>query len=152
MSADWSFADPQNHSGAQGGFVLVEGDSFCISADNGDVRPGSIEGLFDRDTRFLSQWELMVGDAPLEQLAALPSTPFSGGVLGRARPVAGRADSTLLVRRHRYVGRGMREDIVLHNWAREPVALTCGCREPHPPSSSDYSVLVDEAPQTIGSS
>jgi glycogen debranching enzyme len=107
-----------------GSLTLVEGDSFCISSANGDIRLGAVAGLFDRDTRFLSRWELLINDQWVEALSPLPSTPFSGGVLGRAHPAAGQADSTLLVFRHRYVGRGMREDIVLRNVALEPAAVT----------------------------
>lgn len=126
MVRNWSFGDAaaDRSSQAAAPFVLVEGDSFCISSVNGDIEPGTIQGLFDRDTRFLSQLQLLINESPVEHLAVLPSTPFSGGILGRARPVAGRSDSTLLVFRHRYVGRGMREDLVLRNLALEPAAVT----------------------------
>jgi glycogen debranching enzyme len=124
VAGSWTFAETAAGLGhADGTLTLVEGESFCISALNGDVVPGAAQGLFDRDTRFLSRFELLVDDAPVEHLSVLPSTPFSAGVLGRARPVPGRSDSTLLVFRHRYVGRGMREDVVLRNLAREPAGV-----------------------------
>ncbi|HLK13737.1 MAG TPA: glycogen debranching N-terminal domain-containing protein, partial [Fimbriimonadaceae bacterium] len=126
MVGTWSFgetaADPGDRTVAP--FVLVEGDSFCISSINGDINPGTVQGLFDRDTRFLSQFELLINESPVQHLSVLPSTPFSGGILGRAQPLPGRSDSTLLVFRHRYVGRGMREDLMLRNVALEPAAVT----------------------------
>ena len=125
MPNQWSFGDTVAEVEAgTGTLVLVEGDSFCISAVNGDIRPGAAHGLFDRDTRFLSQLELMLNDEWVQPLSLLPSTPFSAGALGRMKPAAGRADSTVLVFRHRYVGRGMREDLVLQNLASEPAAVT----------------------------
>jgi glycogen debranching enzyme len=122
----WSFGDVAPGRAYTSGtpLVLVEGESFCISGLNGDIEPGTMQGLFDRDTRFVSRLELLINESPVEHLAVLPSTPFSGGMLGRARPTAGRADSTLLVFRHRYVGRGMREDLILRNLALEPTAVT----------------------------
>ena len=46
--------------------------------------------------------------------------PFSATFVLRTRPRAGRADSHALVFRYRYVGRGMREDIVIRNYGDEP--------------------------------
>jgi glycogen debranching enzyme len=124
VPSQWSFGETVAEVDAGSSeLVLVEGDSFCISAGNGDIRPGTAHGLFDRDTRFLSQLELMLNDDWVQPLSLLPGTPFSAGTLGRMRPAPGRADSTLLVFRHRYVGRGMREDLVLRNLASEPAAV-----------------------------
>jgi glycogen debranching enzyme len=39
--------------------------------------------------------------------------------VARTRPAPGRADSTLMIFRSRYVGQGMREDIVIHNYGEE---------------------------------
>ena len=125
MTGEWEFSAPvggRNRSGPT--LTLVEGDSFCISDGAGDIHPGTPHGLFDRDTRFISCWELLVDEAPIEHLAVLPTTPFSAEIIGRAVPRGGRADSTLAVFRNRYVGRGMREDIVIRNSALEPAALT----------------------------
>ncbi|HEX3393321.1 MAG TPA: glycogen debranching N-terminal domain-containing protein [Acidimicrobiales bacterium] len=105
---------------AGGSVTLVEGSAFCISGRNGDIGPGLAHGLFFRDTRLLSNWELRVNDAGGEALAVDSTTPFSATYVLRAQPPPGRADSTLLVFRHRYVGRGMREDVVIYNYAEEP--------------------------------
>jgi glycogen debranching enzyme len=99
---------------------LVEGSSFCISGRSGDISPGSPQGLFFRDTRFISRFELRVNGQPPEPLAATVPEPFSAVIVGRSRPRPGRADSTLLLFRKRYIGRGMREDLEIHNFADEP--------------------------------
>ena len=49
--------------------------------------------------------------------------PFAATFVSRSQPRPGQPDSTLLVERSRYVGNGMREDIVMHNLGREPA--TC---------------------------
>jgi hypothetical protein len=80
--------------------------------------------LFFRDTRLLSGWQLLVDGNLPELLARMEEEPFATTFVARARLQAGRADSTLLVLRHRYVGDGMREDLVLRNLAGEPVTCT----------------------------
>nr|BFE81342.1 hypothetical protein GCM10020093_039430 [Planobispora longispora] len=45
-------------------------------------------------------------DLPVETLQVIPAEPYHATFLGRARPRPGRADSTLLVVRDRYVGEG----------------------------------------------
>ena len=121
MSQPWTWTGGSPSLGQPGGDVtLVEGSAFCISGRSGDIGTGQAHGLFFQDTRFLSRWELRVNDAPPEALAADSVAPFSASFVLRAPPVPGRADSTLLVFRHRHVGRGMREDLVIFNYAEEP--------------------------------
>jgi len=85
--------------------TLVEGSTFCISERWGDIRPGYEQGLFVRDTRVLSRWELTVdGAAPLP-LTVQQAQPYSAMFLCRVPP-PGHGDSTLLVERDRYVGEG----------------------------------------------
>ncbi len=105
--------------GSGGVITLVEGSAFCISDRAGDIRPDLPEGLFFRDTRFLSGMTLRVNGTPPELLSATTTDPFSGVFVLRGRPLPGRADSHLMVFRYRYVGRGMREDLVVHNYSAE---------------------------------
>src|ERR1044072_1526335 len=78
------------------------------------------EGLFYRDTRFLSEMELRVNGQVPEPLAATTTDPFPASFLVRGQPRRGRADAPLVVFRHRYVGRGMREEITIRNFGEEP--------------------------------
>ncbi len=99
---------------------LVEGSSFCISAGSGDIMAGSPHGLFFRDSRLLSRFELRLnGDRPEFLSHAIPE-PFSGAIVLRDGPRPGRADSTLMLFRRRWIGRGMREDLELRNFGSEP--------------------------------
>jgi glycogen debranching enzyme len=108
---------------APGTVTLVEGVAFCVCAGSGDILRGGTDGLFYRDTRLLSRWELRIDGEPLEPLAVMPAAPFSATFLGRGLPRPGRAESSLLVTRARYVGGGMREDLVVHNLSKEPAGL-----------------------------
>jgi glycogen debranching enzyme len=117
----WTFAGESASLQAGAGTVtLVEGSSFCISGRSGDISPGSPQGLFFRDTRFLSRLELRVNGQQPEPLAAELTDPFSATFVLRSRPRPGLADSTLVVFRRRHVGRGLREDITVWNYGDEP--------------------------------
>ena len=121
MADPWTFTGESVALEDPGGRVtLVEGSSFCISGRSGDIAHGTPQGLFFRDTRFLSRLELRVNGAPPEPLAAATTEPFSAMFVARARPRQGHPDSTLMVFRYRYIGRGMREDVVVRNSGDEP--------------------------------
>jgi len=121
MSEPWTFVGAHPTLGQPGGVVtLVEGPAFCISSRSGDILPDSAQGLFFRDTRFLSCLELRINQQRPEPLAADSTAPFSATFVLRARPRTGLADSSLLAFRYRYVGRGMREDICIYNYGQEP--------------------------------
>jgi glycogen debranching enzyme len=129
VAQPWTTSASATISG--GAVTLVEGPAFCISDRAGNMTPELPHGLFFRDTRFLSFMRLRVNDAAPEPLAATTPDPFSGVFVLRDHPKAGRADSNLMIFRHRYVGRGMREDIVVHNFSEEPafcsIELLLGC-------------------------
>jgi glycogen debranching enzyme len=95
--------------------TLVEGSTFCLSGSAGDISAGRPHGLFVRDTRVISRWELTIDGRVPEPLAVRTNEPFASTFLGHLTGRAGRATSDLLVIRQRYVGDGMREDITLRN-------------------------------------
>src|SRR5689334_14288483 len=100
--------------------TLVEGSSFCISLENGDILPPHPHGVFHEDTRILSRWSLTVNGQPLESLGAWTPSPYQGTYVGRAVGADGRADSPLTVERKREVGAGILEDITIRNYAPQP--------------------------------
>jgi hypothetical protein len=87
------------------------------------MRGGSPQGVFFRDTRIISRWRVTLDGEPVETLAVLTQEPWRATFVGRAAPRPGRVESTLLLRRDRYVGQGMREDLTLENLAGEPAAV-----------------------------
>jgi glycogen debranching enzyme len=120
----WTFAgEPRVKNVAGGSVTLVEGASFSISSSSGDIEPGGAQGVFYQDTRFVSTWRVHLDGEELQNLAVIARHPFAATFISRSQPRPGQPDSTLLVERSRYVGNGMREDIVVRNLAREPA--TC---------------------------
>lgn len=114
--------------GGCGTVTLVAGGTFCLSNQLGDVEQGRPHGLFFRDARVVSRWELLVDGQPAESLSVLSPEAFAARFVLRRPPQAGLADSTLLVVRERLVDDGMREILTLENMAREPTAV---CLELH---------------------
>jgi glycogen debranching enzyme len=106
-------------AGPAGEVILVEGASFCISSRSGDIEPGGTEGVFFLDARIVSELRLLVNGAAPEPLAAHVDEPFAARFVARCHPAEGQSDSTLVIERHRYVGQGLREDLVLRNLGRE---------------------------------
>ena len=102
--------------------TLLEETTFCISDASGDIVPGGAQGLFFRDTRFISRLELRLDGELPEPVAVQPNDPFRCTFLARRPPGPFKADSTLLLIRRRYVGNGMRDEITLRNLGHEPAA------------------------------
>jgi glycogen debranching enzyme len=122
MSGPWGSTD--NAPVVSGGTVtLVEGTTFCICGRSGDIRPASAQGLFSRDTRVLSRFELTVDGQRLDPLAVHQPTPYSAVFIGRRPPQGRAADSTLLVVQRRYIGNGLREDVAVRNLGIETAAV-----------------------------
>ncbi|MGF9664000.1 glycogen debranching N-terminal domain-containing protein [Arthrobacter crystallopoietes] len=101
--AEWNADNAAGPTGP-GAVTLVEGSSFCISQQSGDISPHHPHGVFYQDTRILSDWRLTINGEPLEPLGAWNSSPYQGTYLGRATRADGRTDSSLTVERRRVGG------------------------------------------------
>lgn len=104
--------------------TLVEGATFCLSDRHGDVLAGRSHGLFFRDARVLSRWQLHVDGGEPESLTVQTPEAFAAQFIMRRTPRAGVADSTLLLVRDRLVADGLRETISLYNLADEPTVVS----------------------------
>ncbi|HET6877750.1 MAG TPA: glycogen debranching N-terminal domain-containing protein [Jatrophihabitans sp.] len=100
--------------------TVLEGDCFCISDDRGDIDPGRPLGLFARDTRLLSTWQLRVDGEIPSALHVQRTAPFSATFLSRPPPHGAEPESRIVITRVRHVGSGMREDVSVHNNSGEP--------------------------------
>jgi glycogen debranching enzyme len=121
----WASGTGPPVTGETGAVTLLEGSTFCISASGGDVQRDRPQGLFVADTRMLSCWRLALDGQPLETLSTIedPAEPYRACFVARTTPRPWAADSTMLVLRNRFVGDGMREDVVLRNLGPEPVGV-----------------------------
>ncbi|ROT33202.1 amylo-alpha-1,6-glucosidase [Micromonospora sp. HM5-17] len=103
--------------------TLVDGSTFCLSDGAGDVIPGTAQGLFVRDARVLSRWELRLDGHRPQPLTVRAPDAYAARFVLRRPPLPGLADSTLLLVRERLVGEGLRETIMVRNLGAE--ATTC---------------------------
>lgn len=104
--------------------TLVEGSTFCLSNRVGDIRAGTAHGLFFRDARVISCWELRLDGQTPEPLAVLAPEAFVARFVLRRAPRAGLADSTVLMVRERLIADGLRETISIDNLGREATSVT----------------------------
>lgn len=120
MSEAWAQSPEVVSLGPPGGTVtLVEGSTFCISGRSGDIRPAAAQGFFFQDARHLSQFEILIDGQALEPLSVSNDDPHAATFVSRARPRPGRADSTIVMFRRRYLGDGLREEIDIRNFGDE---------------------------------
>ena len=103
-------------------FRILEGSNFCICDANGDFSwPTS--GLFAHDTRFLSHLALTInGERPL--LLSAGKVEYYSAAFFLRNPVAGDLpQDAVAVARHRFVGEGMKDRLMLHNNVADPMAF-----------------------------
>jgi glycogen debranching enzyme len=112
--------------GSGGPVTMVEGSTFCVSGRSGDMDPAAPQGLFYRDTRVLSAWQLQCTEGALQVLAVQVQDPFRAVFVSRVVPEGSQTD--LLVERTRYIGEGMREDLRVRNLSAGPVRTTLRLR------------------------
>ena len=64
-------ADTEAAASESGSVTIVEGSSFCISSERGDISSdGGTNGAFFQDTRIISHWVLRVNGVLREPLSA----------------------------------------------------------------------------------
>lgn len=104
------------------GINVFEGDAFMIADPLGDVRSGTGDGLFHRDTRFLSTFRLEVDGRQPDLLAGRAVDAFSARIY--LQPTADGADSApIVIERRRFIGDGVHEDLVVANHGDDAAEL-----------------------------
>ncbi len=106
-------------------FTILEGSTFCICDDIGDVGGGA-SGLFAEDTRFLSRLKLTVNGVTPLLLSAGKVEYFSAAFFLRNPPAGGLLHDQIAITRERFVGEGMQDVVVLENESMDPVSLELG--------------------------
>src|SRR5215831_5348867 len=112
--------------------AILEGNTFMCSSAVGDIPPRSIGGLVHHDTRFVSRWELTLAGKPLSLLKSKVVDYYSASffLTNPDLPALALRANSVAVRRLRFVGDGVLEQIVALNAATEPIhvelALGCG--------------------------
>jgi glycogen debranching enzyme len=115
---------PMPVGGSDNSVTLVEGSTFCLSDRLGNIHHGTSHGLFYRDSRVLSRWELLLDGKPAEPLSVLTTEAFAAQFVQRATPRSGLADSTVLMVRTRILGDEMWETVTIDNLGEENTVVT----------------------------
>jgi glycogen debranching enzyme len=102
--------------------TILEGSTFCICDERGDI-DGETQGLFADDTRFLSLLRLTVNGAKPLLLSSGVVEYFSAAFYLRNPPAGGLPHDTVSITRHRFVGEGMQDLIVVQNQGMDPLSF-----------------------------
>ena len=113
---------PNRASRGLGVLTILEGSTFCISDDRGDIAADT-SGFFAHDTRFLSRFVLRVGGAAPLLLSVRSRRALQGRLLPPERHCNGLPRDSISIARERFVGTGMQERITLRNESPEPLEL-----------------------------
>jgi glycogen debranching enzyme len=102
--------------------TILEGSNFCISDQNGDFT-FTTSGLYADDTRFLSRLELTInGDRPL--LLSSGQVEYYSAAYYLRNPFAGELpQDSVSIGRHRFVGEGMQDRLLVQNQSMEKVGF-----------------------------
>jgi glycogen debranching enzyme len=106
-------------------FTILEGSTFCICDDIGDVG-GETSGLFAEDTRFLSLLKLTLNGATPLPLSAGKVEYFSAAFFLRNPLAGGLRQDQVLITRERFVGERMQDVVVLENQSMDAVSVELG--------------------------
>ncbi len=104
-----------------GSIAILEGRTFMSSNASGDVPAGSVGGLLHDDTRFVSTWTLTINDRPLSLLRSSVVDYYSAAFFLSNPDLDGIRANSLSVRRFRFVGGGVHEQIGVYNATPRPV-------------------------------
>jgi glycogen debranching enzyme len=106
--------------------TILEGSTFCICDDVGDVGTWATSGLFAEDTRFLSILKLTIdGKRPL-LLTSDKVDYFSAAFYLRNPRTDSLEPDEVSIARERFIGDAMQDRIVVQNQGMDPVTLTLG--------------------------
>src|SRR5512142_203187 len=102
--------------------TILEGSTFCICDERGDI-DGQAHGLFADDTRFLSHFCLTINGAKPLLLSFGKVEYFSAACFLRNPLAGGLPQDMLSIVRHRFVGDGMQDTVVVQNQGMEPLSF-----------------------------
>ncbi|MER7894533.1 glycogen debranching N-terminal domain-containing protein [Micromonospora sp. NPDC094482] len=119
---------------------ILDGNTFVVSNGHGDIdpSPGTPNGLFSFDTRFLSLWRLRVNGERLHALSVDDLQYFEARFFLVPGEPTQYVDARLSVIRRRSVGGSFDEELIVLNHDGEPADLTIRLE-----AGSDFADLFD---------
>ena len=109
-----------------GGIFTIAGRAFCVSGRSGNIAELGPQGFFSNDTRFLSGLHLLVNGVDPEVVDATSIDADEAVFFLRSRAIEQdeHAEPGLVVRRHRYQGPTLHEDIIIENRSGSAARVT----------------------------
>jgi glycogen debranching enzyme len=132
-------------AGAESTWIQVlEGSTFMLSDERGDVPDASVGGLFHEDTRFLSRFGLTVaGTRPL-LLSSGSVDHDSAAFFLTNTELNDVGPGTLSIQRYRFVGDGLVEVVLVESHAPHPIRF-----EVRLSASTDFADIFEVKGKTI---
>ena len=95
----------------------ISGRAFCVSGRSGNIAPLGPQGFFNDDTRFLSGFRLLIDGVDPQVVDATSVEPDEAVFFLRTRAAEQDPydEPGLIIRRHRYQGPSLHEDIIIKN-------------------------------------
>jgi glycogen debranching enzyme len=103
--------------------TILEGSTFCICDELGDVGGWPTSGFFTEDTRFLSILQLRINGRRTLLLSSGKVDYFSAAFYLRNPPADGLEQDEVSIIRERFVGEAMQDRLVVQNQGMRPVAF-----------------------------
>ena len=124
----------------RGGIFTIAGRAFCVSGRSGNIAEPGPQGFFSNDTRFLSGFHLLVNgvDPEVVDAASIDADEAVFFLRSRAIEQDEHAEPGLVIRRHRYQGPTLHEDIIVENRTGLAATVTVELRV-----SVDFADLFD---------
>ena len=102
---------------------VLEGATFMLSDQMGDVPDKAVAGLFHEDTRFLSKYELFINGKKPQILTSNQVDYYTAGFF-MTNPELEKVPAQMLsIQRARFVGDGMHDDLVIYSHLNKPVEV-----------------------------
>ncbi len=95
--------------------TILEGSTFCICDELGDIGADETSGFYADDTRFLSRLALTVNGATPLLLSSGKVEYFSAAFFMRNPLAGGLGQDEVSIKRERFVGEGMQDNLVVQN-------------------------------------
>ena len=103
--------------------TILEGSTFCICDELGDVGGWPTSGFFTDDTRFLSVLQLSINGRKPLLLSSGKVDYFSAAFYLRNPPIDGLEQDEVSIIRERFVGEAMQDRLLVQNQGMRPVAF-----------------------------
>jgi glycogen debranching enzyme len=104
--------------------VVLDGSTFFVSDEAGDVRDAGASGFFFRDVRHLSTWALTIDGGPMRVLTSRVVDYYSARVFGTLPIARVGANPSISIQRDRIVAGGVHEDLWVRNHSEAEQRLT----------------------------